>query len=153
VTYRELPLAPGGGVDWDALAAAVVPGRTRVAHVQRSCGYALRPTLSMEEIARIVEVVKAQVGGGGGPLGRGGQGVGLRRALGHQNRIVTLCHSRKAIDLALSGWATSGVFRMQDFTTLLLACIHIGGNQQQSFRLIPTSSGLVAARFGWARAR
>jgi hypothetical protein len=26
-----------------------------------------------------------------------------------QNRIVTLCHSRKAIDLALSGWATSGV--------------------------------------------
>jgi hypothetical protein len=25
------------------------------------------------------------------------------------NRIVTLCHSRKAIDLALSGWATSGV--------------------------------------------
>jgi hypothetical protein len=28
---------------------------------------------------------------------------------GEQNRNVTLCHSRKAIDLALSGWATSGV--------------------------------------------
>jgi hypothetical protein len=42
---------------------------------------------------------------------------------GGVNRIVTLCHSRKAIDLALSGWATSGVFRMQDFTTLLPARI------------------------------
>jgi hypothetical protein len=30
--------------------------------------------------------------------------------------IVTLRHSRKAIDLALSGWATSGVFKMRDFT-------------------------------------
>jgi hypothetical protein len=46
-----------------------------------------------------------------------------------ENRIVTLCHSRKATDLALSGWATSGVFRMQDFTTLLPARIHIGGNR------------------------
>ncbi|KAI8477427.1 MAG: putative methionine gamma-lyase [Monoraphidium minutum] len=60
VSYRELALAPGGGVDWDALATAIVPGKTRVAHVQRSCGYALRPTLSIDEIERIVRVVKAQ---------------------------------------------------------------------------------------------
>ncbi|GBF88519.1 aluminum resistance [Raphidocelis subcapitata] len=60
ISYRELPLAPGGAVDWGALARAVVPGRTRVAHVQRSCGYALRPTLSIDEIERIVRVVKAQ---------------------------------------------------------------------------------------------
>jgi hypothetical protein len=38
----------------------------------------------------------------------------LAWSLPEQKRIVTLCHSRKAIDLALSGWATSGVFRMQD---------------------------------------
>lgn len=60
ITYRELGLAPGGGIDWDALATAVDVGRTKVVHVQRSCGYALRPTLSVEEIGRIVEVVKAQ---------------------------------------------------------------------------------------------
>ena len=38
-----------------------MPGKTKVAHVQRSCGYALRPTLSVEEIERIVKIVKAQV--------------------------------------------------------------------------------------------
>jgi hypothetical protein len=64
VTYRELPLAPTGAVDWDALATAIIPGKTKVAHVQRSCGYALRPTLSIEEIERIVKIVKAQVGWG-----------------------------------------------------------------------------------------
>ena len=26
VAYRELPLAPGGGIDWDALATAIRPG-------------------------------------------------------------------------------------------------------------------------------
>jgi hypothetical protein len=31
-----------------------------VAHIQRSCGYALRPTLSVEEIGRAVEMIKAQ---------------------------------------------------------------------------------------------
>jgi hypothetical protein len=61
VSYRELALAPGGGIDWAALEKAVVPGKTKVAHVQRSCGYALRPTLSIAEIERIVRIVKAQV--------------------------------------------------------------------------------------------
>jgi cystathionine beta-lyase family protein involved in aluminum resistance len=62
VTYRELPLHASGGLDWQGLAAAVVPGRTRVAHIQRSCGYALRPTLTVEEIGRAVQV---RLGGGG----------------------------------------------------------------------------------------
>ena len=29
-------------------------------HVQRSCGYALRPTLSVSDVGRVVEVVKGQ---------------------------------------------------------------------------------------------
>lgn len=29
-------------------------------HIQRSCGYALRPTLSIDEIARAVKIVKSQ---------------------------------------------------------------------------------------------
>ena len=36
-------------------------GKTKVAHIQRSCGYALRPTLSVEEIERAVQIIKAQV--------------------------------------------------------------------------------------------
>jgi cystathionine beta-lyase family protein involved in aluminum resistance len=79
VTYRELPLAPGGGIDWEALAKAVVPGKTKVAHVQRSCGYALRPTLSIGEIERIVKVVKAQVRKGEGGGRRGARGARGRR--------------------------------------------------------------------------
>jgi cystathionine beta-lyase family protein involved in aluminum resistance len=61
VSYRELPLAACGSIDWGALEVAVVPGKTKVVHVQRSCGYALRPTLSIEEIERVVKMVKAQV--------------------------------------------------------------------------------------------
>jgi Methionine gamma-lyase len=40
--------------------AACTCAGTRVAHVQRSCGYAERPTLSISEIGIIVKVVKAQ---------------------------------------------------------------------------------------------
>lgn len=56
ISYRELPLNPDGGLDWEGLASAIVPGKTRVAHIQRSCGYALRPTLTMQEIGRAVQV-------------------------------------------------------------------------------------------------
>lgn len=59
VRYRKLDLAADGRVDWDALTHAVRP-ETCVALVQRSCGYALRPTLTIDEIARIVKTVKAQ---------------------------------------------------------------------------------------------
>eukprot|EP00775_Hariotina_reticulata_P010032 gene10032-10188_t len=60
VTYRELPLAADGKLDWEALAGAIRPGLTKVAHIQRSCGYALRPTLTVEEIGRAVQVIKGQ---------------------------------------------------------------------------------------------
>ena len=33
---------------------------TRVAHIQRSCGYALRPTLDIGEIDAAVQAIKAQ---------------------------------------------------------------------------------------------
>ena len=58
VSYSCLPLSPGGGIDWEALPAAVGP-RTRVALLQRSCGYALRPTLGLADIQRAAEVIKA----------------------------------------------------------------------------------------------
>ena len=33
---------------------------TRVAQIQRSCGYALRPTLTIAEIERAVKLIKGQ---------------------------------------------------------------------------------------------
>jgi cystathionine beta-lyase family protein involved in aluminum resistance len=62
VSYRVLPLLPSGGVDLEGLKAAITPA-TRVALVQRSCGYALRPTLSLGDIAAVVKAVRAASGG------------------------------------------------------------------------------------------
>ncbi|NEO84984.1 MAG: methionine gamma-lyase family protein [Spirulina sp. SIO3F2] len=59
IRYRQLDLTAEGTVDWSALATAIAP-QTRLALIQRSCGYSWRSSLSIEEIARIVEVVKAQ---------------------------------------------------------------------------------------------
>lgn len=33
---------------------------TKVAQIQRSCGYALRPTLTIAEIKRATQIIKAQ---------------------------------------------------------------------------------------------
>lgn len=59
ITYRQLPLTREGGVDWDALASAV-GDRTRLALIQRSCGYSWRSSLSIADIERIVKLVKQQ---------------------------------------------------------------------------------------------
>lgn len=66
VSFRALPLDPAtSSIDWAALATAVRP-ETRVALVQRSCGYSSeRNTLTLAEIARAASVLKkaaAEVG-------------------------------------------------------------------------------------------
>ena len=59
IDYRQLELTESGSIDWDALASSVKP-KTRLVLIQRSCGYSWRQSLSIEEIGRIVEVVKQQ---------------------------------------------------------------------------------------------
>ncbi|MEM9567721.1 MAG: methionine gamma-lyase family protein [Cyanobacteria bacterium P01_E01_bin.34] len=59
VSYRQLPLTDGGRLDWDVLAVSVGP-KTRMVHIQRSCGYDWRPSLSIGEIERVVTSVKRQ---------------------------------------------------------------------------------------------
>lgn len=49
-------LAPNGHIDFDAI-PAVVQG-AKVAYIQRSRGYTLRPSVTVAEIARVVELVK-----------------------------------------------------------------------------------------------
>ncbi len=59
VHYRQLELTPEGMMDWKALAQSVQP-HTRLVHIQRSCGYAWRPSLSIQDIEKIVALVKGQ---------------------------------------------------------------------------------------------
>ncbi|MGB3201475.1 MAG: methionine gamma-lyase family protein [Nodosilinea sp.] len=59
VSYREVPLTTANTIDWEALASAVGP-KTRLAHIQRSCGYSWRSTLTIAEIEKIVGILKGQ---------------------------------------------------------------------------------------------
>jgi cystathionine beta-lyase family protein involved in aluminum resistance len=59
IRYRQVELTPSGELDWDAIATAVRP-ETRMVTIQRSCGYSWRSSLSIEEIGKIVHLVKQQ---------------------------------------------------------------------------------------------
>ncbi|WP_415934562.1 aminotransferase class I/II-fold pyridoxal phosphate-dependent enzyme [Ruminococcus champanellensis] len=56
VEYGEVPLTTGGLPDLDAIAQAV-PG-AKVAYIQRSRGYSLRPAYTVEQIQEIVQTVR-----------------------------------------------------------------------------------------------
>lgn len=56
VEYGEVPLTTGGLPDLDAIAQAV-PG-AKVAYIQRSRGYSLRPAYTVEQIEEIVQTVR-----------------------------------------------------------------------------------------------
>lgn len=58
VNYAQLDLAPDGGVDYPGLEKALKKP-VKVAYIQRSRGYSLRPSLSVENISRIVRTVKS----------------------------------------------------------------------------------------------
>ncbi|MDJ0736832.1 MAG: methionine gamma-lyase family protein [Nostocaceae cyanobacterium] len=59
IRYRQLDLTPQGTVDWQALSQSV-RDNTSLVFIQRSCGYSWRSSLSIAEIAKIVEIVKQQ---------------------------------------------------------------------------------------------
>ncbi|GMH37671.1 hypothetical protein BSKO_05544 [Bryopsis sp. KO-2023] len=58
VDYGEVPLLSDGGVDLVALHTAIATEKPRAALIQRSCGYALRPTLTIHKIAEAIEVIR-----------------------------------------------------------------------------------------------
>ncbi|HEY9658716.1 MAG TPA: methionine gamma-lyase family protein, partial [Allocoleopsis sp.] len=59
IHYRQLALTEAGEIDWKTLSQAVRP-ETRLVHIQRSCGYSWRPSLSILDIEKIVHLVKQQ---------------------------------------------------------------------------------------------
>ncbi len=59
VSYEQVELTPGGEVDLPAIKAALAR-RPRLVYIQRSRGYTLRPSLSVETIGEIVKLVRAE---------------------------------------------------------------------------------------------
>ncbi len=58
VTYAQVDLLCDGSVDYDGIKKAINE-RTKLVTIQRSKGYATRPTLSVEEIGKIISCVKS----------------------------------------------------------------------------------------------
>ena len=59
ISYQELTLTSQGSVDWEGLKTAIKP-HTRMALIQRSCGYSWRSSLSIDEIEEIIRIIKHQ---------------------------------------------------------------------------------------------
>ena len=57
VSYRQVDLLPGGGFDYDGIAAALNE-RTALVTIQRSKGYATRKTFSVTEIGELIAFIK-----------------------------------------------------------------------------------------------
>ena len=58
VTYRQVDLLPDGSFDWDGICAAINE-RTKLITIQRSKGYAVRPSFSVEQIEVLIAFCKA----------------------------------------------------------------------------------------------
>lgn len=58
ISYRELPLLPDGNVDFDNIAAGINE-KTKLVTIQRSKGYCFRPSLSLEDTKKIIDIVKS----------------------------------------------------------------------------------------------
>lgn len=58
VTYRQVDLLPDGGFDLERIREAIGE-KTKLVTIQRSRGYASRPTLSVERIGELISFVKS----------------------------------------------------------------------------------------------
>lgn len=58
VTYRQVDLLPDGSFDYDNIRKAI-NGKTKLVEIQRSKGYAVRPTFSCEKIGELISFVKS----------------------------------------------------------------------------------------------
>lgn len=57
ITYSQVDLLPDGSFDWEGIKAAV-NDRTKLVTIQRSKGYASRPTLSVDRIGELISFIK-----------------------------------------------------------------------------------------------
>ena len=57
ITYAQVDLLADGGFDYDGIKAAI-NSKTKLVTIQRSKGYANRPTLSVEQIGELISFIK-----------------------------------------------------------------------------------------------
>ena len=57
ISYRQVDLLEDGSIDYDGIAKAINE-KTKLATIQRSKGYATRPTLSVAQIGEIISFIK-----------------------------------------------------------------------------------------------
>lgn len=57
ISYRQVDLLPDGSFDWDGIEKALNE-KTRMVTIQRSKGYASRPTLSVKRIGELIHFIK-----------------------------------------------------------------------------------------------
>lgn len=57
ITYRQVDLLPDGDFDYENIRKSI-NGRTQLVTIQRSKGYQTRPTLSVEQIGRLIHFIK-----------------------------------------------------------------------------------------------
>lgn len=57
ITYAQVDLLSDGGFDWDGIKAAINE-KTKLVTIQRSKGYATRPTLSVARIGELIAFIK-----------------------------------------------------------------------------------------------
>lgn len=58
IGYTELPLLADGTVDFDNIASKITD-KTKLVTIQRSKGYCYRPSLTIEDIEKIIKIVKS----------------------------------------------------------------------------------------------
>jgi cystathionine beta-lyase family protein involved in aluminum resistance len=57
ITYSQVDLLPDGSFDWEGIKKAINP-RTKLVTIQRSKGYASRPTLSVKRTGELIAFIK-----------------------------------------------------------------------------------------------
>ncbi len=58
VSYRQVDLLPDGSFDYDGIRSAI-HGKTKLITIQRSKGYAVRPSFSVEQIGELIRFCKS----------------------------------------------------------------------------------------------
>ena len=62
IIYKQVDLKPDGTLDFEKIEEAVRREQPKMVYVQRSRGYSLRPSISVDEIGRVVKITKANSG-------------------------------------------------------------------------------------------
>lgn len=57
VTYRQVDLLPDGNIDYNGIRLALNE-RTKIVYIQKSRGYSLGPSMSVKEMARLIEFIR-----------------------------------------------------------------------------------------------